>query len=512
MGNTTDLVLVTINNGAFLLCVLFLAYVILIIVPFVRRKPAQRGDSDDFRWHFIIPCLNEEAVIDSTVRRLIADFPEAYVWCVDDGSTDATPELLAALAARCKRVQVVTRRLPDARQGKGPALNAGWQALNGCRPAYVDPAEVIVGVVDADGQLDTRCLETIAGPAFFGDPGVGAVQIQVRVLDLPARARRRFARLLVRLQDVEFTVVIAAMQTLRRHVGSVGLGGNGQFTRLSALNTIAERHGTPWHGALLEDFELGLHVLLVGNRTEYCHDTWVSQEGLPTLRTLIRQRSRWAQGAMQCTRYLRPVLRSPGITNFGAAEISYFLLLPWMQLIGGVIYVVATVVVLFYALTAVGGPSQWFQADGWGLLPLFILFGLGPLVVWGPVYRTTRARGLSRTRAIALGMANWPYSYVHHVATWWAFIRVLRSRHDWKKTEREADDRAALLVLASAPAPVAPLPRLAPAPAPAQLVAEPTPAPPPRLTAGVIAPTDEDWDQAVIHSSPADASEGLVSR
>ncbi len=511
MGNTTDLILVTINNGAFLLCVLFLAYVIVIIVPFVRRKPAQTGDSDDFRWHFIVPCLNEEAVIDRTVRRLVADFPEAYVWCVDDGSTDATPELLAALAARCKRVQVVTRLLPDAHKGKGAALNAAWRALEGCRPSYVDPAEVIVGVVDADGQLDTRCLETIAGPAFFGDPGVGAVQIQVRVLDLPARARRRFARLLVRLQDVEFTVVIAAMQTLRRHVGSVGLGGNGQFTRLSALNTIADQHGTPWHGALLEDFELGLHVLLVGERTEYCHDTWVAQEGLATLRTLIRQRSRWAQGAMQCTQYLRPVLRSPGISNFGAAEISYFLVLPWVQLIGGAIYVCATLVVLFYAFTAVGGPAQWFQSDGWGLLPLFVLFGLGPLVAWGPVYRTTRARGLSRTRAIALGLANWPYSYVHHVATWWAFIRVIRSRGDWKKTEREVDIRPVPAVLASVPASVAPPPIPTPTPAPTPLVVEPVAAPP-RSTAAAVPPTEEDWDQAVIHPLPADASEGLVSR
>ncbi len=505
MGNPTDVVLVTINNGAFLLCVLFLAYVILIIVPFVRRTPAETGDADDFRWHLIVPCLDEEAVIAATIRRLVTDFPSVHVWCVDDASTDSTPMLLAQLAARCSRVHVVTRQLPEARQGKGPALNAAWQALEATRPARVDPAEVVVGVVDADGQLDPRCLKTISGPAFFGDSDVGAVQIQVRVLDLPARARRRFARLLVRLQDVEFTVVIAAMQTLRRHVGSVGLGGNGQFTRLSALNAIAAEHGTPWHGALLEDFELGLHVLLVGSRTEYCHDTWVSQEGLPTLRTLIRQRSRWAQGAMQCTRYLRPVLRASTITNFGAAEISYFLLLPWMQLIGGVIYIFATAVVLFYAVTAVGGPPQWFQSDGWGLLPLFVLFGLGPLVVWGPVYRATRAQGLSRTRAMALGMANWPYSYVHHVATWWAFIRVLRSRHDWKKTEREADVRLAPPALQAVAVPVPVPARLA---APARLAVTSTPTPPRQATETA---TEEDWDQAVTFgtSRSADSDAGV---
>ena len=43
---------------------------------------------------------------------------------------------------------------------------------------------------------------------------------------------------------------------------------------------------------------------------------------------------------------------------------------------------------------------------------------------------------MTRRRAFALGLANWPYAYVHHVAIWWAFIRVLRVRHDWKKTVR----------------------------------------------------------------------------
>ena len=178
----------------------------------------------------------------------------------------------------------------------------------------------------------------VAGTPYFGDGRVGAVQVQVRVAGASARAGgepTRFSRLLVRLQDMEFTSVIAAMQTLRRHLGSVGMGGNGQFTRLAVLDRIAAEHGTPWHGALLEDFELGLHVLLGGSRTEYCHDTWVVQEGLPSLRLLIRQRSRWAQGSMQCIRYLGAVLRSPRISTGAALEIAYFLFMPWLQLVGG---------------------------------------------------------------------------------------------------------------------------------------------------------------------------------
>jgi cellulose synthase/poly-beta-1,6-N-acetylglucosamine synthase-like glycosyltransferase len=510
MGSFHDLLMAGANDGAFLLCVFFIGYVVLIVVPFLRRKPAPSGDGRAFLWHFIVPCLDEEAVIATTVQRLVRDFPGCHVWCVDDGSTDGTAAVLAQLRAGCDKVHVVTRRSPDARQGKGQALNAGWRELRRWRPLEIDPSEMIVGVVDADGHLDPNCLDVISGPAFFGDPRVGAVQIQVRVLDISAGApTNRLSRLLVRLQDVEFAGVIAAMQSLRRHLGSVGMGGNGQFTRLSVLETITVEHGTPWHGALLEDFELGLHVLLVGSRTEYCHDTWVAQEGLPTLRGLVRQRSRWAQGSMQCSRYFRQILRSPHINNAGALEIGYFLLLPWLQLIGGLVYAFSAAVLVWYATTTTGGPGTWISTEGWGLLPLFLLFGLAPLVVWGPVYRATAERDMSLGRSIALGFANWPYSYVHHVATWVAFVRVLRSRDDWLKTAREASFEGvpAPAVLTQTPAP-APAPRPAPVPAPARVpvavaVAEAArPDPSPRPVRATLEPTEDVWEQAVVACAP----------
>ena len=84
------------------------------------------------------------------------------------------------------------------------------------------------------------------------------------------------------MQDIEFRTAIAAMQTLRVQTGSVGLGGNGQFTRLSVLDEIAQRAGCPWHGALLEDYELGLHVLLAGYENRYVDETYVARRASPT--------------------------------------------------------------------------------------------------------------------------------------------------------------------------------------------------------------------------------------
>jgi len=85
------------------------------------------------------------------------------------------------MARTYRRLHVVARHLPDARRGKGAALNAGCEALRASLPPGVDTNRLIVGIVDADGRLDSNCLAMIAGPSLFGSAGVGAVQVKVRI-------------------------------------------------------------------------------------------------------------------------------------------------------------------------------------------------------------------------------------------------------------------------------------------------------------------------------------------
>ena len=139
---------------------------------------------------------------------------------------------------------------------------------------------------------------------------------------------------------------------------------------------------------------------------------------------------------MQCFRYLLPILRSPRVSTAGAFEIAYFLLLPWLQLLGSIIYLICGAIVVGYAVTFPGGLVAWLGSGAWALLPLFLCFGLGPFAIWGPVYRATAGRNTSVAMALWLGLANWAYLAVHYVAIWWAFARMVRTRHDWKKTAR----------------------------------------------------------------------------
>lgn len=436
---------------ALALCIIFLSYVLAILLPFIKLEETSTGDPDELEWHFLIPCLNEEAVIARTISGLRRTHPRVHVWAIDDESSDQTLAIIEAACQDDPQVHLVRRQAPEAQQGKGAALNAGWRAIHQhlrttAGTAYPERAErTIVGVVDADGRLDPRALSVLSGPRLFGDAGVGATQLQVRMINRGVEGRIDASdpasptwrgRLLVTMQDLEFRTVIAAMQHLRRTLGSVGMGGNGQFTRMSVLDTIAEEHGTPWHGALLEDFELGLHVLLAGRRNEYCNDAWVAQEGLPSVRALVRQRTRWAQGGMQCSRYLPAVLRSRKLSTPAALEICYFLLIPWSQLVGTVVYTAAWAFVGTVAFTSVGGIGGWFAGGAWGLIPLIVAFGIAPLALWGPVYRIKAEPTTSKRTAVLLGLAYWLYSYLMIISVWRAAFRLLRSRSDWVKTDR----------------------------------------------------------------------------
>ncbi|WP_434740500.1 glycosyltransferase [Micromonospora sp. SH-82] len=436
--------LAVLNTVAFLLCVYFCAYVLSILVLHLRTTRSPGGDHTRFDWHVIVPCRNEATVVATTLRRLLHDMPDVTVWCVDDASEDGTGTVLHSFVAD-PRVRVITRRRPDAVQGKGAALNAAWRAIQDHLPPDADLDRTIVGVLDADSYLDPRCRSALAGPRYFGSDTVAAVQIEVRMIQCarPTPGLGRWGRLLVRLQDMEFRAPIAAMQSLRRHTRSVAMGGNGQFTRLSLLDRLGAEHGTPWHGALLEDFELGLHILLQGGGTEYCSESWVAQEALTRVRPLIRQRARWAQGSMQCGRYLASVLNSRRISNSAIMEISHFLAAPWCQLVGTPVYLGCLGVLGWYVSQTAGGVAGWWTSGGWGLLPLVALFGVGPFAVWGLVYRNRCEPHLSVTAALGLGVGHWLYSYVQSVAVWIALGRMLTARSEWHKTARATDPATA---------------------------------------------------------------------
>ncbi|MFI9812329.1 glycosyltransferase family 2 protein [Saccharothrix variisporea] len=424
--------------------VAFLTYVFLIVVPYLRHTPAPTGRPDRFEWHFLVPCRDEEAVIGDTVRYLRTTFPIAHVWVIDDDSDDATVGVIRTFRGD-KHVHLVRRYRPNARTGKGDALNDAYRTLKLWMGRHADADRAVVVVVDADGRPAPNCLETCAADHLFGDPTIGAVQVDVRMVNTGVRqtgvSRRRavFGALLVRMQDLEFRTAIAAIQLSRGLTGTISMGGNGQFTRLSALDAIAGPAGRPWRGSLLEDFELGVHLLTAGWRTGFSLDTHVHQEGLYSLRRFLAQRTRWGQGTMQCMRYVRRIWASPHLTTLGAAEMLYYLAQPWMQLLGTLIYPVPLVLLAHRTVTSPAEVWQWLAEGAWILFAVYGSFGLLPFVLWGPVYRARCEPNLSRGRALLYGFGYALYIYTFYITSWRALARLVRGRNGWTKTRRNTE-------------------------------------------------------------------------
>ncbi|MFE4469735.1 glycosyltransferase family 2 protein [Leifsonia sp. NPDC056824] len=423
----------------------FLGYVVTIILPFVRRTPDEHGDPAAFEWHFVVPCRDEEAVIGETVGYLRETFPEATVWVIDDDSEDATADIVRRAAADLGGVELIQRRRPNARTGKAHALNHAWSIIRETIPAE-RRATTILAVVDADGRPSGNLLEVAAGPELFGSDGIGAVQVEVRmsnrVVMEPLEGRGRFANLLartfVRMQDLEFRGPISAIQMSRRYTGTVNVGGNGQLTRLSALDAIAEGDG-PWRGSLLEDFELGLHFLLGGWKNAYTTAAWVDQEALYSLRRYIVQRARWSQGTMQCFRYIPKIWGSSRLGNLGAMELTYFLLQPWVQVLGTIFYPIPVIAMIVNTVTNPAGLMDYLAHGGAWLLALYVVIGVGEFAIWGFLYRQRCEREADLRTAAGWGFGYLVYVYLIYVVAWRAVIQLVRRQTGWAKTIRNAE-------------------------------------------------------------------------
>src|SRR5258706_12705105 len=106
------------------------AYHVLLIVGSWRgtRAGGRRGQPPRGPWPqvfwIVVPCLNEERVIARTLRAALdlrVPLIRTEVLVVDDGSDDGTPGVLAAI--HHPRLHVLRRPQPEARPGKGAALN-----------------------------------------------------------------------------------------------------------------------------------------------------------------------------------------------------------------------------------------------------------------------------------------------------------------------------------------------------------------------------------------------------
>lgn len=422
-----------------------LTYISMLYYAYLRRRPNTTGDPQKMEWHFLIPCRDEENVIAATISSARTSFPFAHVWVIDDASEDGTAAVVSRAMDFDEKVHLISRVRPEARIGKGEALNYAFTIVSDFVGTDVPGrARAVIGILDADGYLSEDALKFLAGPESFGDATVGAAQLEVWMKNrddkrpLPERGwlANALARYLIRMQDLEFRATNSAMQMLRVRTGTVGMGGNGQFTRLSVLDEVANRYGKPWGSKLAEDYELGLRILGLGWRNHYVPEGHVSQEALPFTRRLLTQRTRWAQGNMECAALLPELRRAKALKFSGALEIHYFMAQPLIMMSNLILVPLLTYfAVIEGRFGFASGSTLLFQI---GLAALFLLI---PYASWGILYRRKTRKEGRGFGGILLGFGALLYLYASYLYYPRAMGRMLTGRNSWAKTARNMDGR-----------------------------------------------------------------------
>jgi len=300
-----------------------------------RREHEHSGEQFEPFVSVIVPAYNEEQVIESTIRSLLAsDYAQFEIIVVDDGSSDRTSEVVREKFAGNSLVRLFT----VANAGKAAALNFGLRHVQGD----------IVVALDADTQFPSETIRALA--RRFVDAKIGAVAGNAKVGNR--------INIVTRWQALEY---ITSQNMDRRAFASLNCitvvpGAVGAWRR-----DLIEQCGGFSNDTLAEDQDLTLQIRKLGYKIGYEESAIAWTEAPDGLRTLARQRFRWAYGTLQClwkhtdalfrTRY--GTLGWVGMPNVWIFQVLFPLISPIMDLI--VIYTVAST--LYYRFEQPSGFS-----------------------------------------------------------------------------------------------------------------------------------------------------------
>ena len=399
-------------------------YNVLMLVIVGFRKLEQGEDVAHF-FSIVIPARNEGLVLEETLNRVFAlDYPSELfeVVVINDGSTDKTERIVLDAQESHANLKLISVSPSDGGRGKGSALNRAFgDFLLTWRGLEIEPRHRwIIGVFDADAIPDVNMLRKVSFE--FRDSRVGGVQTLVRISN-------RGGSFLAKLQDMEFLAFARLLQFSRTVFGgAVALGGNGQFIRATALDSVALTESEEYwnRDSLTEDLDIGLRLMTGKWENRYVESTAVYQEGVENFSSLIHQRTRWAWGGLQA---LRHYIIGGGVwkADIGLrkkVDASVYLvniLVPFLVLLCWVLSGLS-----LFGIVRLSNAFPWVLtlANGFSFLPLYF-YGL---------WKERRDYPVWQIVPLSLIGAVYTYHWIPCITI--AAIKMVVKKPVWKKTPR----------------------------------------------------------------------------
>jgi cellulose synthase/poly-beta-1,6-N-acetylglucosamine synthase-like glycosyltransferase len=305
------------------LILLIVRYILLLWLGYLHHLENRRRTHDDLRTPeaavtVIVPVYNEEAVIVSALRSLLAlKFVSLEIIVVDDGSTDRTFERAVSLEGRYG--ETTLRVVSKSNGGKASALNVGIALA---RHDYVL-------CMDGDSRLDPDTIR--AAMRHFLDPRVAAVAGNVKVVN-----RENVWSCLQALEYLEGLNMARRAQGFLRVVNIIP-GPIGIFRR-----DVLQSVGGYDTDTFAEDADLTLKILTAGWHVAY-EDRAIAYTEVPErFIDLVKQRYRWTRGILQALTkrktWLKSPRRSPLLWSALAAMLFEAVLWPAMNVLGNLLF------------------------------------------------------------------------------------------------------------------------------------------------------------------------------
>jgi cellulose synthase/poly-beta-1,6-N-acetylglucosamine synthase-like glycosyltransferase/peptidoglycan/xylan/chitin deacetylase (PgdA/CDA1 family) len=246
----------------------------------------------------IIPAFNESAGIEATMRSLVASDHPVEIIVVDDGSSDGTADIVAALDLPGVRI------IRQDNAGKPAALNAGLAVSS----------HPLVVMLDGDTVFEPDAVRILL--QAFADPVVGAVSGNTKVANRGG--------LLGRWQHIEYVVgfnldrrLFDLAECMPTVPGAIGAFRREALDRVGGVSDLT----------LAEDTDLTMALCRDGWRVVYEERAKAWTEAPASLGALWRQRYRWCYGTLQAMWKHRGALVQAGSSGkLGRRGLGYLLL------------------------------------------------------------------------------------------------------------------------------------------------------------------------------------------
>jgi cellulose synthase/poly-beta-1,6-N-acetylglucosamine synthase-like glycosyltransferase len=360
-----------------------------------------------FRTHtfsLLLPARHEQEVLGDTIDALARQDHDAFEIIVIIGHDD--PETLAVAHAAARRhpslVQVVIDYNVPKNKPKG--LNT---ALPRCRGE-------IIGVFDAEDEVHPGLLKLVE--ARFEETGASVVQSGVQLMNVHTTwwSMRNC---------LEYYFWFRSRLHFHSRQKFIPLGGNTVFARAEVL-----REFNGWdQECLAEDCELGVRLSSAGHQVAVAYDPEVvTREETPdTIKSWVKQRTRWCQGFLQV---LRKGLWKELPTRRQRLLARYTLWMPFLQAYSGVMIPISVA-----SMVLVKVPLPVTLLSFVPLVPTIVCMAVeaAGLEEFGRSFKV-KIRAWDYVRLI---LGAFPYQVLLSVASIRAVVREARGQVGWEKTE-----------------------------------------------------------------------------